>query len=158
MCVCLYPPPALLPTDVKTSLMELHDLGPCKLFDTAGLDEPGELGAKKRAKVGASKGPDGGGAWARVEVCGWSMSMLCVFCPQPVGGGAEAASPPHTLLLRRPQPHRKLSSAGCKAKQCSMPCVCSVSMHVLIAIALAAVLQTPKQPPALPVPVCPQGE
>lgn len=38
--------------DVKTSLMELHDLGPCKLFDTAGLDEPGELGAKKRAKVG----------------------------------------------------------------------------------------------------------
>lgn len=31
--------------------MELHDLGPCKLFDTAGLDEPGELGAKKRAKV-----------------------------------------------------------------------------------------------------------
>jgi hypothetical protein len=37
--------------DVKTSLMELHDLGPCKLFDTAGLDEPGELGAKKRAKV-----------------------------------------------------------------------------------------------------------
>lgn len=43
-------------SDVKTSLMELHDLGPCKLFDTAGLDEPGELGAKKRSKVGASKG------------------------------------------------------------------------------------------------------
>jgi hypothetical protein len=31
--------------------MELHDLGPVKLFDTAGLDEGGELGAKKRAKV-----------------------------------------------------------------------------------------------------------
>lgn len=45
---CLAPRSA----DVKTSLMELHDLGPCKLFDTAGLDEPGELGAKKRAKVG----------------------------------------------------------------------------------------------------------
>jgi hypothetical protein len=43
--------PSPSPPDVKTSLMELHDLGPCKLFDTAGLDEPGELGAKKRAKV-----------------------------------------------------------------------------------------------------------
>jgi hypothetical protein len=36
--------------------MELHDLGPCKLFDTAGLDEPGELGAKKRAKVMVNDG------------------------------------------------------------------------------------------------------
>eukprot|EP00775_Hariotina_reticulata_P012305 gene12305-12441_t len=36
--------------DVKTSLMELHDLGPVKLFDTAGIDEAGELGEKKRRK------------------------------------------------------------------------------------------------------------
>lgn len=37
-------------TDVKTSLMELHDLGPVKLFDTAGIDESGQLGEKKRKK------------------------------------------------------------------------------------------------------------
>lgn len=28
--------------DVKTALMELHDIGPSKLFDTAGVDEEGE--------------------------------------------------------------------------------------------------------------------
>jgi len=37
--------------DVKAALMELHDIGPCKLFDTAGVDEAGELGAKKRKKA-----------------------------------------------------------------------------------------------------------
>lgn len=37
--------------DVKVALMELHDLGPAKLFDTAGIDEAGELGAKKRRKT-----------------------------------------------------------------------------------------------------------
>lgn len=31
--------------------MELHDVGPAKLFDTAGVDEEGELGAKKLAKT-----------------------------------------------------------------------------------------------------------
>lgn len=30
--------------------MELHELGPVKLFDTAGIDEEGELGEKKRRK------------------------------------------------------------------------------------------------------------
>jgi len=28
--------------DVKAALMELHDIGPAKLFDTAGVDESGE--------------------------------------------------------------------------------------------------------------------
>lgn len=37
--------------DVKVSLMELHAIGPAKLFDTAGIDEAGELGAKKRRKT-----------------------------------------------------------------------------------------------------------
>jgi len=37
--------------DVKVTLMELHDIGPVKLFDTAGIDESGELGAKKRRKT-----------------------------------------------------------------------------------------------------------
>ncbi|KAJ8603429.1 hypothetical protein CTAYLR_003954 [Chrysophaeum taylorii] len=36
--------------DTKIALHELHDVGPTKLFDTAGIDEEGELGAKKRAK------------------------------------------------------------------------------------------------------------
>eukprot|EP00955_Chlamydomonas_euryale_P070231 360689-Chlamydomonas_euryale.AAC.3 len=31
--------------------MELHDFGPAKLFDTAGIDEEGALGNKKRAKT-----------------------------------------------------------------------------------------------------------
>ena len=31
--------------------MELHDVGPAKLFDTAGIDELGELGEKKRRKT-----------------------------------------------------------------------------------------------------------
>lgn len=34
--------------DVKTALVELHGVGPLKLFDTAGVDEGGELGAKKK--------------------------------------------------------------------------------------------------------------
>jgi [FeFe] hydrogenase H-cluster maturation GTPase HydF len=37
--------------DVKGALMELHALGPCRILDTAGLDEGAALGAKKRAKT-----------------------------------------------------------------------------------------------------------
>ncbi|MDR1323352.1 MAG: 50S ribosome-binding GTPase [Candidatus Margulisbacteria bacterium] len=37
--------------DTKTALLELHGLGPVKLFDTAGLDENSALGAKKRRKT-----------------------------------------------------------------------------------------------------------
>jgi len=37
--------------DTKISLLEIHGIGPVKLFDTAGLDEKGELGNKKRKKV-----------------------------------------------------------------------------------------------------------
>ncbi len=37
-------------TDVKTTVMEIHDFSPVKIFDTAGIDEPGELGTKKRIK------------------------------------------------------------------------------------------------------------
>lgn len=36
--------------DTKIALQEIHGMGPAKLFDTAGLDETGELGLKKRAK------------------------------------------------------------------------------------------------------------
>lgn len=60
------------PTDVKTSLMELHDLGPCKLFDTAGLDEPGELGAKKRAKVRDHGQGALGGAFSLIGMECWA--------------------------------------------------------------------------------------
>lgn len=42
-------PPPHTHKDVKTTLLELHALGPTKLFDTAGIDEPGPLGEKKRA-------------------------------------------------------------------------------------------------------------
>ncbi len=31
--------------------MEMHDLGPVKLFDTPGIDEEGLLGEKKRRKA-----------------------------------------------------------------------------------------------------------
>jgi len=37
--------------DTKIALQEIHGMGPVKLFDTAGLDEAGGLGLKKRAKV-----------------------------------------------------------------------------------------------------------
>lgn len=37
--------------DTVVSLMEIHGLGPVKLFDTAGIDEGGELGTKKRNKT-----------------------------------------------------------------------------------------------------------
>jgi len=36
--------------DVKQALMEVHELGPIKLFDTAGMDERGTLGQKKLQK------------------------------------------------------------------------------------------------------------
>ncbi len=38
-------------TDIKVSLMEIHNLGPIKLFDTAGIDEMGRLGMKKKQKT-----------------------------------------------------------------------------------------------------------
>ncbi|KAG4090744.1 P-loop containing nucleoside triphosphate hydrolase protein [Neocallimastix lanati (nom. inval.)] len=37
--------------DVKVALMEIHNIGPCKLFDTAGYDEEGKLGLKKLEKT-----------------------------------------------------------------------------------------------------------
>jgi len=37
-------------TDVKTTVMEIHDFSPVKIFDTAGIDEKGELGVKKKEK------------------------------------------------------------------------------------------------------------
>ena len=37
--------------DTKIALQEIHGMGPVKLFDTAGFDEAGDLGRKKRAKV-----------------------------------------------------------------------------------------------------------
>ncbi|MBN2216257.1 MAG: 50S ribosome-binding GTPase, partial [Pirellulales bacterium] len=37
--------------DTKIALQEIHGLGPVKLFDTAGIDEQGPLGDKKRKKV-----------------------------------------------------------------------------------------------------------
>jgi len=37
--------------DTKISLLEIHGIGPVKLFDTAGLNEKGELGDKKRRKA-----------------------------------------------------------------------------------------------------------
>lgn len=38
-------------TDTKIALFEIHGIGPVKLFDTAGLDEKGSLGEKKREKA-----------------------------------------------------------------------------------------------------------
>ena len=37
--------------DTKVSLMEIHSIGPCKLIDTAGIDEQGTLGKKKLQKT-----------------------------------------------------------------------------------------------------------
>jgi [FeFe] hydrogenase H-cluster maturation GTPase HydF len=37
--------------DVKTTVMEIHELGPVKIFDTAGIDEQGVLGEKKKEKT-----------------------------------------------------------------------------------------------------------
>lgn len=36
--------------DIKTAFMEIHEMGPIKIFDTAGFDEKGELGEKKKQK------------------------------------------------------------------------------------------------------------
>lgn len=40
--------------DVKVALMEIHGIGPVKLFDTAGTDETGVLGDKKKDKTYAA--------------------------------------------------------------------------------------------------------
>lgn len=37
--------------DTKIALMEIHKIGPCKLLDTAGVDESGNLGKKKLIKT-----------------------------------------------------------------------------------------------------------
>ncbi len=38
-------------SDTKISLSEIHGIGPVRIFDTAGIDEIGGLGEKKRKKV-----------------------------------------------------------------------------------------------------------
>lgn len=40
--------------DTKVALMEIHSLGPCKLIDTAGIDEKGVLGRKKYIKTSSA--------------------------------------------------------------------------------------------------------
>ncbi len=37
--------------DIKSSIMEIHKLGPVRILDTAGLDEVSDLGGKKRKKA-----------------------------------------------------------------------------------------------------------
>lgn len=37
--------------DTVTTIMEIHGLGPCKILDTAGVDEDSALGEKKRKNV-----------------------------------------------------------------------------------------------------------
>jgi [FeFe] hydrogenase H-cluster maturation GTPase HydF len=37
--------------DVKTTFMQIHDIGPCKIRDTPGFDETGLLGEKKKEKT-----------------------------------------------------------------------------------------------------------
>ena len=37
--------------DIKSALLEIHAIGPCKVLDTAGLDEESRLGEKKRRKT-----------------------------------------------------------------------------------------------------------
>ncbi len=37
--------------DIKSSIMEIHSLGPVRILDTAGLDEISDLGGKKRQKA-----------------------------------------------------------------------------------------------------------
>lgn len=37
--------------DIKSSVMEIHALGPVRILDTAGLDEASDLGGKKRKKA-----------------------------------------------------------------------------------------------------------
>lgn len=37
--------------DTVTTIMEIHDAGPCKILDTAGIDESSALGEKKRKKT-----------------------------------------------------------------------------------------------------------
>lgn len=53
--------------DVKATLLELHGLGPAKLLDTAGLDESGELGEKKRRK-----------AWGAIKECDVAVVVVDV--------------------------------------------------------------------------------
>lgn len=38
-------------SDVKVSFMEIHGIGPTKIFDTPGINEEGELGLKKKKKA-----------------------------------------------------------------------------------------------------------
>jgi len=40
--------------DTKIALKEIHSIGPCKLLDTAGVDESGSLGLKKLAKTASA--------------------------------------------------------------------------------------------------------
>ncbi|MFH1125992.1 MAG: GTPase, partial [Candidatus Altiarchaeota archaeon] len=38
-------------TDIQEAVLEIHDFGPVKIFDTAGLNEFSHLGEKKKFKA-----------------------------------------------------------------------------------------------------------
>jgi hypothetical protein len=61
--------------DVRSAVMEVHSLGPARILDTAGLDEEGALGAKKRSK-----------AMAALEQC--DVALLVVDPVQVLESGA----------------------------------------------------------------------
>ena len=41
-------------SDTKSAVMEIHSIGPARILDTAGIDEGGDLGSKKRATAWAA--------------------------------------------------------------------------------------------------------
>jgi len=52
-------------SDTKSAVMEIHSIGPARILDTAGIDEGGDLGSKKRAK-----------AWAALEECDLALLVI----------------------------------------------------------------------------------
>ena len=89
--------------DTKIALQEIHGLGPVKLFDTAGLDESSELGAKKRAKV-----------LADLKECD-----LCVReCPIKGAISIETLTTPEGKVRRQPVVHEPCVGCGV----CEMVC------------------------------------
>jgi biotin synthase-like enzyme/GTPase SAR1 family protein len=84
--------------DTKIALMELHAAGPVKLFDTAGIDEDGVLGEKKRKKV-----------LSTIKECDIALVVVNLNQVQQAlallttgsGGGGNETSPSSSSLLAK---------------------------------------------------------
>lgn len=153
------PPPLSAGTtsDVKVALAELHAVGPLKLMDTAGVDEGGALGAKKRrAALGALAESD-----VAVVVVDVGRRAGCDLADERalLAAAADAGATPLLLLNERGGGEETHAPAAASVRDAldpdhALPCVAvdlaSPGARDAVVAAVQAVVAGRSPPPDVP--------